>query len=96
MSACALAVSPAGAADHSVAACPPGNASFSVVPRARGAFALGPFSIIVNRAGLRVQSAGRVLWSSVSRVPFVGAGKGTVRFSDGGGFYQVQARFSRC
>ena len=94
--ACALAASSAGAADQPVAACPPGKASFSVVPKARGAFALGPFTVIVNHARLRVRSAGHVLWSSVSRVPFVGAGKGTVQFTDGGGFYQVQARFLRC
>jgi sulfoquinovosidase len=94
---CAVAsAGSAVAADQPVAACPPGKVSVSVARAARGDFALGRFRVVISRDGVRVQSAGRVLWSSVSRVPFVGAGKGTVRFSDGGGFYQVQARFSRC
>ncbi len=96
MCAFAFAAGPAGAADHPVAACPPGKASFSVVPAARGVFALGPFSIVSGRDGVQVQSEGRALWSSVPRVPFVGAGQGAVQFTDGGGFYQAQAGFSRC
>ncbi|MBV9195793.1 MAG: alpha-glucosidase [Solirubrobacterales bacterium] len=91
-----LGAGSAGAADQPVAACPPGKVSLSVARAAQGTFAVGPFSVAVDRAGLRVQSGGHVLWASVSRVPFVGAGKGTVQFTDGGGFYQVQARFSRC
>jgi len=97
MVSCALlAASPAAAADEPVATCPPGKVSLTVAPAAQRTFTLGPFSVVVDRAGLRVESAGRVLWSSVSHIPFVGAGKGTVQFTDGGGFYQVQARFFRC
>lgn len=90
-----LAASPAAAADEPVAACPPGKVSLTVARAAQGTFAIGPFSVVVDGAGVRVQSAGRVLWSSVSHIPFVSAGKGTVQFTDGGGFYQVQAEFSR-
>jgi sulfoquinovosidase len=61
-----------------------------------GAYALGPFRILVERGRLLAEADGRVLWSSVRGVPFVGAGKGAVQFTDGGGFYRVQARFSRC
>ncbi|MBV9941419.1 MAG: alpha-glucosidase [Solirubrobacterales bacterium] len=90
------AASAADAADQPVAACPSGKVSLAIAPASRGVFALGSFSVVVDRTGVRVQSAGRVLWSSVSGVPFVAAGKGTVQFTDGGGFYQVRARFSRC
>jgi sulfoquinovosidase len=96
MASCGLLATAAVAADEPVAACPPGKAFLKVAPAARGTFTIGRFSVVVDRAGVRVQSGGRVLWSSVSQVPFVGAGKGRVQFSDGGGFYQVQARFSRC
>jgi sulfoquinovosidase len=97
VSSCAVATAnSAAAADRPVATCPPGSVSLSVARAARGTFALGPFSVVISRAGLRVQTADHVLWSSIPRVPFVGAGKGTAQFTDGGGFYQVQAGFSRC
>ncbi|MBV9165540.1 MAG: hypothetical protein JO342_05255 [Solirubrobacterales bacterium] len=70
-----VAASPAVAADQPVAVCPPGKVSLAVAPASQGVFALGAFGVVVDRTGLNVQSAGRVLWSSVSRVPFVGAGR---------------------
>ncbi len=90
------AATAAEAADQPVAACPAGKVSLEVARAARGSFALGPFEVVIDAAGLRVESAGRVLWSSVSHQPFVGAGQGSTQFTDGGGFYQVQAGFSHC
>ena len=68
----------------------------SVARATFGTYELGPFSIRVERSVVQVQADGRVLWSSVRGVPFVGAGKGAVQFTDGGGFYRVQAGFARC
>lgn len=81
--------------DRPVAVCP-GAASLSVARGTIGAYSLGPFRILVERGLLRVEADGRVLWSSVRGAPFVGAGKGGVQFTDGAGFYFVQAQFSRC
>lgn len=94
-----LALPGLASADHGgrpVAVCPPGPSSLTVSPAAMGTHQLGPFQIVVDRRRLSVRADGRVLWASVPGAPFVGAGKGTVRFTDGGGFYSVQAAFSRC
>jgi alpha-glucosidase len=95
----ALGFPSAGSADpqdRPVAACPSGSASISVAAQARGSYALGRFRIRVGRHGLQVRADGRTLWASVPDAPFVGAGRGATQFADGGGFYRVQAAFTRC
>ncbi len=82
--------------DRPVAICPAGSSSLSVSPATVGSYGLGPFDIVLARRRLSVHADDRVVWSSVAGVPFVGAGKGGVQFTDGGGFYRVQAAFSRC
>jgi sulfoquinovosidase len=83
--------------DRPVGRCPAGGSSSLTVARAAvGTYAAGPFDVRVARTGVRVEADGRVLWASVPRTPFVGAARGTTQFTDGGGFYRVQAAFSRC
>jgi sulfoquinovosidase len=90
------AVAHADPQDQPVGSCAGAARSLSVSRPTVASYPLGPFQIVVDSRRVSVQADGRVLWSSVSGVPFVGAAKGTVQFSDGGGFYRVQAAFTRC
>jgi sulfoquinovosidase len=92
----APAVGRADPQDHPLASCPAGPSSVRVAAGGRGTYAIGPFAVGLNRVGLSVRADGRVLWASVPAVPFLTAGKGATTFTDGGGFYRVQASFTRC
>jgi sulfoquinovosidase len=101
VAAAGLMASPAAAQtavapDRPVGRCPSGPSSLQVRRDVRGSYALGAFRVRLTAARLRVLADGRVLWSSKARAPFVGAARGSTQFSDGGGFYRVQARFARC
>ena len=82
--------------DHPLGSCAGPRQSLSVADSTAGTYRLGPFRIVVGLRRVSVQSDRRVLWSTVSGVPFVRAAQGTVQFSGAGGFYQVQAAFTRC
>ncbi|MBV9325572.1 MAG: alpha-glucosidase [Chloroflexi bacterium] len=82
--------------DRPVAVCPGAAVSLSLARATLATYRLGPFEIVLSRGGLSVRADDRVLWSSVAGVPFVAAAEGIVQFADGGGFYRVQAGFSRC
>jgi alpha-glucosidase (family GH31 glycosyl hydrolase) len=87
----------APAPDRPLARCPGGGeGTLRVAPAVRGAYALGAFTARLGARGLRIEADGRVLWSSVPGGAFVTAARGTTEFTDGGGFYRVQARFTRC
>ncbi|MBV8989214.1 MAG: alpha-glucosidase, partial [Solirubrobacterales bacterium] len=82
--------------DRPVGICPSGSNSLSLARATVGSYALGPFEIVLGGRRLSVRTDRKVLWSSVTGVSFMGAAKGSVQFTDGGGFYRVQVRFVRC
>lgn len=93
---CGAAVAVAYPADRPVGACPAGPATLHVARRAIGRHRLGPFEVQVRRRGVQVTAGGRVLWSSVPGVPFVGAARGTLTDTMLAGFTRVQSAFARC